>query len=163
VIERLIVGRIKFTLRQNEVSDEVDGYAFEAVTRFDRLFTGIAVERPRNLDPMDRTGLDDIRPEDTMDAEYSQVLEQAYRQSSVVGSVPNGCARSVESRRLARPGDSGRRVSLRRVTRRPKTNLSSGTQPPRASSHQRSAGDGSGSVGAARRVRFPSTIVNTSA
>jgi len=91
VIERLIVGRIEFTLRHNEVSDEVDGYAFEAVTRFDHLFTGIAVERPRNLDPMDRTGLDEIRPEDTMDAEYSQVLEQAYRKSSVVGSVPKGC------------------------------------------------------------------------
>ena len=71
VIQRIIVGRITFTLRCNEVSDEIDGYDFEAITRFDNLFTGIAVERPKNFDPRNRAGLDDIRPEDTFEAEYS--------------------------------------------------------------------------------------------
>src|SRR5262245_55989004 len=47
-------GRITFTPRRNEVSGEIDGYEFEAPTRFDKLFTGIAVERPKNLDPDDR-------------------------------------------------------------------------------------------------------------
>src|SRR6185436_3038770 len=44
VIQRIVRGRITFTPRRNEFSDEIDGYEFEATTRFDQLFTGIAVE-----------------------------------------------------------------------------------------------------------------------
>ena len=49
MLQRIIVGRITFTLRRNEVSDEIDGYDFEAPTRFDGLFTGIAVESQGSL------------------------------------------------------------------------------------------------------------------
>jgi hypothetical protein len=85
------VGRITFTLRKNEVSDEIDGYDFEAVTRFDNLFTGIAVERPKSWDPTDLTGTEDIRAEDTLDAEYSRILQRAYNgrnQSKRVSPTP---------------------------------------------------------------------------
>ena len=41
---------VTFTPRNNPVSGEPDGYDFEGPTRFDKLFTGIAVERPKALD-----------------------------------------------------------------------------------------------------------------
>ncbi len=44
---------VTLTLRRNEVSGEIDGYDFEGPTRFDKLFTGIAVERPKDLNPND--------------------------------------------------------------------------------------------------------------
>jgi hypothetical protein len=37
VLQRIIVGRITFSLRRNEVSGEIDSYDFEAPTRFDGL------------------------------------------------------------------------------------------------------------------------------
>jgi hypothetical protein len=49
--------------------NEIDGYDFEAPTRFDRLFTGIGVERPKSLDPNDVSGTEDIGPGDTFDAD----------------------------------------------------------------------------------------------
>ena len=95
MLQRILPGRLTFTLRRNEVSGEIDGYEFEGPTRFDGLFTGIAVERPKNLDPNDLTGTEDIRPEDTLDGEYSRLLEQAYsagshalRVASPTGVVP---------------------------------------------------------------------------
>ena len=54
----------------NPISGEVDGYDFTGPTRFDKLFTGIAVERPKSLDLNDRTGLEGIGPEDTCDGDY---------------------------------------------------------------------------------------------
>lgn len=78
VIQRILIGRLTFTPRRNEVSDEIDGYDFEGATRFDGLFTGIAVERPKHLDPNDLTGIEDIGPEETLEAEYSRLLERAF-------------------------------------------------------------------------------------
>ena len=44
VLQRILRGRIVFTLRTNPISNdpisnEIDGYDFEAPTRFDKLFT----------------------------------------------------------------------------------------------------------------------------
>jgi site-specific DNA recombinase len=89
VLQRIIRGRITFTPRVNEVSGEVDGYDFTAPTRFDKLFTGIAVERPKNLDPNGRAGLEGIGPEDTGDAEYGLLLDNhALRVASPTGFEP---------------------------------------------------------------------------
>lgn len=74
VLQRILRGRLTFTARVNPVSGEVDGYEFTGPTRFDKLFTGIAVERPKSLDPHDRTGTEDIGPEDTFDGDYGRLL-----------------------------------------------------------------------------------------
>lgn len=50
VLQRIINGRISFTPRQHVLTGEPDGYDFSAQTRFDKLFTGIAVERPKGID-----------------------------------------------------------------------------------------------------------------
>ena len=44
VLQRILRGRLTFTLHVNPVSHEIDGYEFEGPTRVDKLFTGIAVE-----------------------------------------------------------------------------------------------------------------------
>jgi len=86
VLQRILRGRIIFTPRRNEVSEEIDGYEFAAMTRFDQLFTGIAVERPKNLDPNDLTGTEDIGPEDTGEADFGRLLERAYERNHAEGS-----------------------------------------------------------------------------
>ena len=54
-----------------------DGYDFTATTRFDRLFSGLAVERPTFMPPYgDRTGLEHLTAEDTFDADYGRLLER---------------------------------------------------------------------------------------
>ena len=78
VLQRILRGRLTFTLRRNEVSGEVDGYDFEGPTRFDKLFTGIAVERPKDLNPKDLSGTEDIGPEDTFEGDYGRLLERVY-------------------------------------------------------------------------------------
>jgi hypothetical protein len=89
VLQRIIRGRILFTPRVNELSGEVDGYDFTAPTRFDRLFSGIAVERPKILDPNDRAGLEGITPEDTGDGDYGRLLDShALRGASPAGFEP---------------------------------------------------------------------------
>jgi site-specific DNA recombinase len=78
VLQRILRGRLTFTPHVNEISGEVDGYSFDGPTRYDRLFSGLAVERPRSLDPTDRTGTEDIGPEDTFDGDYGRLLDRAY-------------------------------------------------------------------------------------
>jgi hypothetical protein len=65
-------GISEFTPHINPVSGEVDGYDFAGPTRFDKLFTGIAVEWPTSLVAGDRAGCEDIGPEDTFDGDYGQ-------------------------------------------------------------------------------------------
>ncbi len=51
--------------------------------RFDKLFTGIAIERPANVNDGSMKGLEDIGPEDTGDCDYGRLLDrQALRVSS---------------------------------------------------------------------------------
>jgi hypothetical protein len=73
-------GRLTFTPRVNELSGEVDGYEFEGPTRFDKLFSGLACERPSSLPLGDRTGCEDIGPEDTFDGDYGRLLDRAYEE-----------------------------------------------------------------------------------
>jgi hypothetical protein len=71
VLQRVMNGRIVFT-------PEGPGYTFVAPTRFDKLFTGIASPRPPFIKMGDLTGIEDIRPEDTPDADDGLLLERAY-------------------------------------------------------------------------------------
>lgn len=85
VLQRILRGRLTFTLRRNEISGEIDGYEFEATTRFDQLFSGIAVERPANLDPRDLTGIEGIGPDDTGEADFGRLLDRVYEKSYAGG------------------------------------------------------------------------------
>jgi hypothetical protein len=60
------------------VSGEVDGYEFAGPTRFDKLFTGIAVERPSWIVPGDVAGTENIGPEDTFDGDYGRLLDRVF-------------------------------------------------------------------------------------
>jgi site-specific DNA recombinase len=77
VLQRVLRGRMTFTPHVNDVSGDIDGYTFDAPTRFDTLFTGIAVERPKSLVAGSR-GCDDITADETFDSDYGQLLERAY-------------------------------------------------------------------------------------
>jgi hypothetical protein len=46
VLQRILRGRLTFTPRMHVITGEPDGYDFTGPTRFDKLFTGIAVETP---------------------------------------------------------------------------------------------------------------------
>lgn len=66
VLQRVLRGRIVFT-------PSGEGYTFEAETRFDKLFSGVAVERPTFI-PKGRRGTEHIGPEDTFDGDYGRLL-----------------------------------------------------------------------------------------
>jgi site-specific DNA recombinase len=72
VLQRILRGRLTCTPRDD------DGYDFSAPTRFDKLFTGMAVERPAWVKAdTGPTGLEWVTPEDTMDGDYGRLLEAA--------------------------------------------------------------------------------------
>jgi hypothetical protein len=77
VLQRILRGRLTFTPQTNRKGEMV-GYSFEGPTRFDRLFSGIAVTAPKHVDRNDRLGTEHITPEDTFDGDYGQLLERAY-------------------------------------------------------------------------------------
>ena len=58
--------------------EDGSGYDFSAPTRFDKLFTGIVVERPSRVEGSQR-GVDHLGPEDTYEGDYGRLLEQAER------------------------------------------------------------------------------------
>lgn len=95
VLQRVLRSRLTFTPHLNPVSGGVDGYDFEGPTRFDKLFTGLACEPPASLDRTDRTGCEDIGPEDTFDGDYGRLLDRAYATTKDVKGVtsPRGIAR----------------------------------------------------------------------
>ena len=72
VLQRVLRGRLTFTPRPDG-----RGYDFEAPTRFDKLFAGIACPRPASLPLGDTTGCEGIGPEDTFDGDYGRILEMA--------------------------------------------------------------------------------------
>ncbi len=82
MLQRILRGRLTFTPRVNEISVEVDGYDFAGPTRFDKLFTGIAVERPTWIVPGDITGCGNIGPEDTFDGDYGRLLDRVFEKES---------------------------------------------------------------------------------
>jgi len=78
VLQRVLRGRITFTPRVHPISGEADGYDFEAPTRFDKLFTGIAVTRPAFIQKSNK-GYEHIGPEDTFDGDYERLLAAAQK------------------------------------------------------------------------------------
>ena len=60
----MLQGRITFTPKYG-------GYEFEAPTRFDKLFLGVAVETKREVSD---EGAEHIGPEDTFNADYGRLL-----------------------------------------------------------------------------------------
>jgi DNA invertase Pin-like site-specific DNA recombinase len=90
VLQRILRGRLTFTPRVNPITGEVDGYDFTAPTRYDRLFTGIAVEAPKPRVDEGVTGAEGIGPEDTFDGDYGRLLDRAYQKSVKVVTSPTG-------------------------------------------------------------------------
>jgi hypothetical protein len=66
VLQRVLQGRITLT-------PTAQGYAFEAATRYDRLFAGVVVPRPDWV-PTGNVGAEHIAREDTPDQDYGQLL-----------------------------------------------------------------------------------------
>jgi hypothetical protein len=75
VLQRVLNGRIVFTPMENGLGQE--GYDFVAPTRYDKLFTGVAVRRPDFI-PSGSEGTESIGPEDTHDGDHGRLLERAY-------------------------------------------------------------------------------------
>ena len=71
VLQRILKGRIVFSPRA-----EGDGYDFEAPTRFDKLFAGIVIARA-DAEAGQLRGLEHLTHEDTFDADYGRLLENA--------------------------------------------------------------------------------------
>jgi hypothetical protein len=72
VLQRLLRGRIVFT-----PNAEGTGYDFIAPTRYDKLFTGIAVPIPAAPDWMAEVTHTEIGVDDTLDGDYGRLLERA--------------------------------------------------------------------------------------
>ena len=58
------------------------------MTRFDKLFLGVAVERPPWI-PATIEGIEHIGPEDTFDGDYGRLLEAAQNRGKGLAS-PTG-------------------------------------------------------------------------
>ncbi len=76
VLQRVLRGRLTFTPWTTQGGGQ--GYNFSGPTRFDKLFTGIIVERSGLIAKGDLTGTENIRPEDTFDRDYGRLLDQFY-------------------------------------------------------------------------------------
>ena len=76
VLQRVLRGRITFT-------PKFEGYEFEAPTRFDKLFLGVAVETKREVSD---EGTEHIGPEDTFDADYGRLLEAVQNRGKGLAS-----------------------------------------------------------------------------
>jgi hypothetical protein len=63
-----------------DASHRAAGYEFAGETRFDRLFAGLAAPAPAWTKPLegDRSGMEHITDDDTLDGDYGKVLEQAH-------------------------------------------------------------------------------------
>ena len=79
VLQRVLRGRITFT-------PKCGGYEFEAPTRFDKLFLGVAVEISTKRE-VSYAGTEHIGPEDTFDADYGRLLEAVQNHGKEVASL----------------------------------------------------------------------------
>jgi hypothetical protein len=74
VLQRIIPGRITFTPRVSPITGQIDAYDFSAPTRFDKLFTGLAMERPKSM-PYSTDGCEGIMAMETPgEADYGVCL-----------------------------------------------------------------------------------------
>jgi len=82
VLQRVLQGRITFTPKGG-------GYEFEAPTRFDKLFEGVAVETKGEVSNL---GWEHIGPDDTFDGDYGRLLaavqDRGKRLASPTGVSP---------------------------------------------------------------------------
>jgi septal ring factor EnvC (AmiA/AmiB activator) len=85
VLQRVLDGRIVFT-------PDGPGYTFSAPTRFDKLFTGIATPRPAFIETGKLYGAENIRPDETLDADYGLLLERAYGKTKLQKGVASPTA-----------------------------------------------------------------------
>ncbi|HVL69274.1 MAG TPA: recombinase family protein [Vicinamibacterales bacterium] len=100
VLQRVLRDRILFAPREDG-----SGYDFTAPTRFDKLFTGVAVERPAFI-PESREGWEHLTAEDTFDADYGRLLERAYERYARSGkgvASPDGIEQNFHGKGVASP------------------------------------------------------------
>jgi site-specific DNA recombinase len=76
VLQRLLHPRITFT------PNDGGGYDFTCPTRFDKLFAGVAAPVPAWMVPFAGEGLEGMRPDDTLEADYGALLERVYANPS---------------------------------------------------------------------------------
>jgi hypothetical protein len=84
VLDRVLGGPIVFT-----PTPDTTGCTFEAPTRFDRLFSGVAIPRASFVPLGIRTGTEGIGPGDTFDLDYGRLLEQAARRHRTEVASPH--------------------------------------------------------------------------
>jgi hypothetical protein len=72
VLERVLRGKLVFT-----PTPDGAGYVFEAPTRFDKLFSGIATPIPPYVATGTTRGTEHIGPENCLDGDYGRLLERA--------------------------------------------------------------------------------------
>lgn len=94
VLQRVIRGRIVFA-----PTKDGRGYTFEAPTRYDKLFAGVAAPRPplpSLVRAGDARGREHIGPEETFDGDYGRLVERAARALDPArkGGDPRGSLRS---------------------------------------------------------------------
>jgi site-specific DNA recombinase len=86
VLQRVLKGRLTFAPRADGT-----GYDFVAPTRFDKLFSGVAVARPAFVAEGDTRGIAHILPEDTPEADYGRLLEKACGKGVASPNGPIPC------------------------------------------------------------------------
>jgi hypothetical protein len=93
VLQRILKGRILFT-------PEGPGYAFEAPTRFDRIFAGVAFTLPPFVDRNDTTGKEDITMEETGEAEWGRRLDAVLAARQANDALGVASLEALSSKRL---------------------------------------------------------------
>ena len=84
-LQRILRGRLTFTPVVNAKSGEVNGYKFTGPTRFDKLFTGIAVDPAawtrllKGYPRITEGELEPVDPEATPDADYGRLLDRTAK------------------------------------------------------------------------------------
>ena len=87
VIQRVLKGRLTFIPK---LDGDQEGYEFYGPTRFDKLFTGIALPVPRYIKIGDSRGKEHITREMTGEADYERLLENAANGKGMVSlSTPS--------------------------------------------------------------------------
>jgi DNA invertase Pin-like site-specific DNA recombinase len=119
VLQRILRGRLTFTPRQNPLTGEPDGYDFSGPTRFDKLFTGIAVETPPWIKASTtRRGFEGDTPDDTFDGDYGRLLDQVAREGVRPQRDSSKNASSFRAKFGRRDAASDAQVSLSRSAAR---------------------------------------------
>jgi len=104
VLQRIIVGRIQFTPRPTNDWEVAGGYDFEARTRFDKLFAGVAA--PQLSDGSDLSGTEGMTRANTFDADYARILERAQKRLENRESESRGINGTKSDPATKSPGSS---------------------------------------------------------